>query len=381
MVKKVKNLKKYSMWLVPFLLLLVLIIVYKSLDNLAVIKGYLSDLTAIIRPFLIGFLIAYIFNLPCKKIQALLNKSKYGFLKKRSKGLSIFLVYLIAFLIIFIAMRALIPAIYKNALDLYNNAPYYIEKMISILEQWQQRLNLKIFSADSKITFEKALEDFIKSINLTEFSKYAQGVINLTSGVINAFISIIVSVYMLIDKELIKKRLKTVFSILSSEEKTRKLGSYFARVNDIFSKYIYCRVIDGLIIAVIATLILTILKVKYALILGILIGLCNLIPYFGSIIGTVITMVITLVTNGIFTTLWAGVLLIVLEQIDGNYIGPKIMGEVLEIRPLWVIFAVTVGGGLFGVIGMLFSVPILVIIKMVSEDYIKTKQTQKGILE
>ena len=278
-------------------------------------------------------------------------------------------------------MRALIPAIYKNALDLYNNAPYYIEKMISILEQWQQRLNLKIFSADSKITFEKALEDFIKSINLTEFSKYAQGVINLTSGVINAFISIIVSVYMLIDKELIKKRLKTVFSILSSEEKTRKLGSYFARVNDIFSKYIYCRVIDGLIIAVIATLILTILKVKYALILGILIGLCNLIPYFGSIIGTVITMVITLVTNGIFTTLWAGVLLIVLEQIDGNYIGPKIMGEVLEIRPLWVIFAVTVGGGLFGVIGMLFSVPILVIIKMVSEDYIKTKQTQKGILE
>ena len=97
MVKKVKNLKKYSMWLVPFLLLLVLIIVYKSLDNLAVIKGYLSDLTAIIRPFLIGFLIAYIFNLPCKKIQALLNKSKYGFLKKRSKGLSIFLVYLIAF--------------------------------------------------------------------------------------------------------------------------------------------------------------------------------------------------------------------------------------------------------------------------------------------
>ncbi|MBQ3037988.1 MAG: AI-2E family transporter, partial [Clostridia bacterium] len=229
----------------------------------------------------------------------------------------------------------------------------------------------------SKMNISKAIEDFIKSINLNEFSKYAQGVINLTSGVINTFIAIIVSVYMLIDKERIKKGIKSVFTVLFSEEKTERVSTIIANINNVFSKYIYCRVIDGLIMGILSIIILSLLGVRYALVLGTLVGFCNLIPYFGSIIGSVITTLITIVTGGFFKGLWTLITLTVLEQIDGNLIGPKIMGDVLEIRPLVIIFAVTVGGGLFGVLGMLFSVPIFVVLKMMGEEYLVAKQGEK----
>ena len=372
-----KNLKKYREWFMPFSLLLVLIIVYKSLDNLSAVGEYISNFFRIVRPFVIGFVIAYIFNLPCKKIQNLLLKCKNRYIQKKSKSLSILIVYILALLVVFFVVRALVPAIYKNAIDLYNNIPAYIETLSTYIEDWQNRVDIKLFTADSKMNISKAIEDFIKSINLNEFSKYAQGVINLTSGVINTFIAIIVSVYMLIDKERIKKGIKSVFTVLFSEEKTERVSTIIANINNVFSKYIYCRVIDGLIMGILSIIILSLLGVRYALVLGTLVGFCNLIPYFGSIIGSVITTLITIVTGGFFKGLWTLITLTVLEQIDGNLIGPKIMGDVLEIRPLVIIFAVTVGGGLFGVLGMLFSVPIFVVLKMMGEEYLVAKQGEK----
>lgn len=372
-----RNLKNYREWLIPFSLLLILILVYKSLDNFSVVGEYVSDFFGILRPFIVGFVIAYIFNLPCKKIQNLLLKCKNKYIQKKSKSLSILIVYLLSLLTIVFVVRALVPAIYKNAIDLYNNIPAYLETLSTYIESWQDKMDIQLFTADSKMNIAKAIEDFIKSFNLNEFSKYAQGVINLTSGVINTFIAVIVSVYMLIDKERIKKGLKSVFTVLFSQEKTDRIGSVIANINNVFSKYIYCRVIDGIIVGIISIIILSLLGVKYALVLGTLVGFLNLIPYFGSIISTVITTLITIITGGFFKGLWTLISLTVLQQIDGNLIGPKIMGDVLEIRPLVVIFAVTVGGGLFGVMGMLFSVPVFVVLKMMGEEYLTAKRSDK----
>lgn len=368
-----KKIREYSKWITPFFLLLILILVYKSLDNISSITNVLLNFFRVIKPFLVGFVIAYILNLPCVKIENALKKTKYNYLKKRSKGISIFLVYIISLALLMIIIRAIVPTVYANALDLYNNASLYLDKIIEYIDLWQERLNLKIITPESKMALEKAIEGYIKSINLSEFAKYAQGVISITSGVINVFISIIVSVYMLIDKELIAEKLKSVIAVFWSSNSAKIVCGYARKINDIFSKYVYCRLIDAVIIAVLSSFILNVLQVKYAMFLGIMIGFFNLIPYFGSIIGTIIAMIITLVTGGIFKALWTLTFLTVLEQIDGNYIGPKIMGDVLRVRPLWVIFAVTVGGGLFGILGMLLSVPVMVIIKMISEDYIQQK--------
>lgn len=366
--------KKYNILFAVFILCAALIVIYKSIDNLSSVKDFFAGLLNVIKPFLVGFVIAYILNMPCKRIRKRLAASKNKFISEKSKGISILAVYLIAILIVVIVVRAVVPALYSNVMDMYNNAPAYINKIMIFIDYWQTKLGINLFSANENISAGKMIEDLLKNVSLTEFSKYAEGVITLTSGVINTFIAIIVSVYMLIDSELIINGIKSALSAIVGDSKTEKVLNYCTKVNGIFAKYIYCRVIDAVIIAVISVIILSLLRVKYAPALGFMVGFCNLIPYFGSIIGTVVTMLITLVTGGMAKMLWTGISLLIMEQIDGNYIGPKIMGEMLEIRPLAVIFAVTVGGGLFGVLGMLISVPVAVVIKMIAEDYLADKR-------
>lgn len=357
-----------------FLLIVLLLIIYKSIDNLSAVGDFFAMIFGAIKPFVIAFLIAYILNMPRRNIQGLLEKTKVKYITAHSKGISILLVYLLAIIIITISVRTIVPAIYENCLDLYKNAPEYMEKIMVYINSWLDRFNLNIISLENVTA---AILKYIKNINVTEFSKYAQGVINLTTGLMNTFISIIASIYMLIDYERIIKVIKYILAVFTSDEKALKTCEYFKKVNDIFSKYIYCKIIEALIVGVLSTVVLSILKVKYPLMLGFFAAFLNLIPYFGSIISSVCIVLITLVTGGIFQAIWTLVALLILEQIDGNYIGPKIMNNILDIRPLWVIVAVTVFGKLFGVIGMLISVPVLVVIKMMAKEFIRNKEKIK----
>ena len=294
-------------------------------------------------------------------------------MKEKSKGISIASVYLIAALAVFFVIRAVVPAIYKNMLDLYYNIPIYIDEVVTFLTEWQREHNLEILILN-RPDMAKTLEHFLDKIDVNEFSKYAQGVATATSGVINTFIGIIVSVYMLIGKEKISASIKRIMIIFLKKERSEKIIHDVSRVNDIFSKYVFCLLMDALIICVLSTIILSILHVKYAIILGLMIGVCNLIPYFGAIFASVSSIIITLITGGFFQALWTAISLLILQQIDGNFIGPRIMGQMLNASPLWIIFAVTLGGGLFGIVGMIISVPVLVVIKMIVIDYINDKE-------
>lgn len=133
--------------------------------------------------------------------------------------------------------------------------------------------------------------------------------------------------------------------------------------------------------AIACSVVLMIFNVKYALILGIFIGAMDMIPYFGSIISCIIAIIVTCITGGMWKGVWVGVVLIILQQIDGNLLGPKIMGDSLEIRPLWIIFAVSVGGTLFGFLGMLFSVPVVAIIRAIASDFIDAREVKNRMPE
>ena len=274
-------------------------------------------------------------------------------------------------------MSAVVPALYRNVVDLYNNVPTYIEEFLTAVESWQKAYNIEIFEFNGA-SITKAFNTILGKFDIAEFSKYAKGVIGVTSGVINVLIGIIISVYMLIDKEKIKASVRRILLLILKEEKSSKLIAIVNRINNVFSKYFICLLLDALIMAVMATTVLSILNVKYAIILGIMIGVLNLIPYFGAIFANAISIIITLVTGGVFKALWTAIALIVIQQVDGNFIGPKIMGQMLDVSPLWIIFAVTLGGGLFGIVGMIVSVPILVTIKMAVSEFIKEKETEQS---
>ena len=339
------------------------IVVYKTVDNFNFVFDYAGKIIGALGPFLAGFVIAYLLNIPKKKLEGLFSCAKNGFVRRHKKGLAIASVYVLALIALTLLVRSIAPMIYKNIMDLYYSAPYYLDLMTATLTEWQDKLGVTVFSFDKQETITR-VQDFISNLQFSEFGKYAQGVINATSGVISTFISVIISIYLLSDSALIKQAAARFVRAVMKPESISRLKEYFERINDIFSKYIISVVLDGIIIGIVSAIAMSIMRVKYAPVFGLMLGVFNLIPYFGAIAACILTI---------------GATLIVLQQIDGNFIGPKIMGNMLEARPLLIIFAVTLGGGLFGVWGMILSVPVAMVVKMLLEEFIKTREEKQGI--
>ncbi len=369
--------KNKSNWLIAFLFLSGLIIVYKTVDNFKFITDFLGNVISILSPFIAGFIIAFLLNIPVNALKKLLEKSKQKFFCNHSKGLAIGIVYFVVLIIFSIVLRTVIPAIYKNLQDLYFNVPYYLELMITKINELQTRFDLTLFEFDKTSAIE-FIQSFIKNFRFSEISKYAQGIINATSGLLDVFIAIISSVYMLLDKERIILGAKRVIKIIFGRDKFLEITEFFSKSNSIFQTYIFSVLIDALLIGIVSTIVMSILRVRYAIVLGLLISLFSLIPYFGAIIAVALSVIVTLLTGGFWQALWVLILLIILQQIDGNFIGPKIMGNMLKARPLLIILAVTLGGGLWGVGGMIIAVPVVVVLKMLLEEILTKIEDKKG---
>lgn len=363
-------------WIIAFIFGVALIAVYKTFDNINNVLTFIGNVFSALKPFIIGFIIAYVLNMPCKKLEALYKKIKYKPLAKKSKTLSIATVYIVFLAIIVFAVKSIIPNLYNNVIDFYNNILPFTQNAINTIEEIQTRFGFE-FVEINEDTARLAIQNILNSINPVEFGKYAQGALSFTTGLLDVFIALIVSIYMLIERERLVNGAKRVFSIVLSKEKNEKMLKYSARVNEIFSNYVYSCVLDALVVAILATLILSVIGVKYALIFGTVIGVCNLIPYFGAIVSNIFTVVITVFTGGIMKAVWVAVSLFVLGQVDGNIIGPRIMGSKLDVRPLWIIFAVTLGGGLFGIPGMLLSVPVMMVVRMICYEILENIEEKK----
>ena len=150
------------------------------------------------------------------------------------------------------------------------------------------------------------------------------------------------------------------------------IGKYFNRTNEIFLKFLASQLLDAIVVGVLTSIAMSILGVKYAVLLGVMIGIFNMIPYFGAIIAVVIATIITCITGGFSQAIWMVIIITILQQIDANIINPKIVGESLKISPLLVIFAVTIGGAYFGILGMFLAVPVVAVLKVFVSDYIES---------
>lgn len=366
--------KKYSGYIAAFIFSVAVIAVYKTFDNFGSIAGWFGAVLGALKPFIGAFVIAYILNMPAKRLEKLFARSKRSFISKHSHGLSILAVYLAALLVVAFLLYLLIPALVENLLDFVQNIGSYAESLSRFINESSlaQRLNLRT------VDFSKAVDAFISTIDLSTLQTYARGVVNFTSGFLNVFVAFVASIYMLLDKDRLRRLFVRLMNLLFKDKTVTYITVHTNKTNEVFTNYIYSRLSCSIIMAVLCSVILSLMGVKYALILGIFIGLMDMIPYFGSIISSVIAILITFLTGGFWQGFWSAVVLLILQQFDGNILGPKIMGDSLEMRPLWIIFAISVGGSLFGFIGMLISVPIFAIIRIVLSDYIETREKAKA---
>ena len=156
-----------------------------------------------------------------------------------------------------------------------------------------------------------------------------------------------------------------------------KISKYVNSTNTVFFRFISGQLIDAVVVGILVTIAMSIIGVKYSVLLGFIIGLFNIIPYFGAIIAVGISILITIITGGLSQAIIMAIIVIILQQIDANIINPKIIGNSLEISPILVIFAVTVGGAYFGVLGMFLAVPVIAVLKIIVNDFLDYKIQKK----
>ena len=371
-----KDNKVWIKWIYAFTLLVSVVCVYKLLDNFNEISQFLGKLFGILMPFLIGILIAYILYLPCNKVEDWLSKRKLKIVKNHKRAISIFIVYLIAILLIIMIFTFVVPSISQSIVDLLNNLPSYYNNTKDIIS------NLSEDSIFNKLNMKQIIEN-LQNVNIEQFfnmdaiSKYAKGVINIATGLFDVFVTIVVSIYVLAERKQILNFFKKLASAVFKKDTYMVIEKYFYKTNEVFFRFISSQVLDAVVVAILISIAFLILNVKYAVLLGMLIGLFNLIPYLGAIIGVIIAVIITIFTGGFVQGIWVAIIATILQQIDANIINPKITGNSLKISPLLVIFAVTFGGAYFGILGMFLAVPIMAIIRLLILDYIDYKNEIK----
>lgn len=360
--------RKNSEYFKKFVFGVALIAVFKTFDNLASIFESIGTVISAAAPFVAAFIVAYMLNLPAIKLEGLLLKINSQFIKKHSWGLGVLIVYILAIFVVALTVGNLVPALYENILEMTKSLPYYLSGLMNKFTQFEAIKNLNINMTE--ISMESTMNSILEKLDADHVSQYMGRVFNMTSGVFTGFIAFIASVYMLLDKDNICSAMTKFIKLVFKEKTSAHILTYSRNINDIFTKFIYCRLVCCIICGTVCVISLSLMNVKYAVVLGIFIGAMDMIPYFGSLISSVSAIIITFITGGIWQGIWVSVALLIIQQIDGNVIAPKLMGDSLELRPLWIVIAVSVGGSLFGFMGMLLSVPALAVIRAIVGEYL-----------
>ncbi|WDV47191.1 AI-2E family transporter [Clostridiaceae bacterium M8S5] len=334
-------------------------------------KEYIQWAYSIVKPLLHAFIIAYLLNPLVKLITKHL---------KLSKHLSIILLILLLLAFIFFMFYVVIPNLASNVISLINNFPD-IDSITSSIDNFFDKY------VDDRITemIRKNSNNIIAmSIEKgkTILTDFLQGFINktlyFTTSIINLLISLIIAIYMILDKDDLCARLKRLIYAFFRKSAADYIFEIGNKSNDAFISYFTGKLLDSSIIGLLSLIFFTIAGVPYGSVLALIIGITNMIEYFGPFIGAIPAIIITLFTD-LPKTIWVGIIILALQQFDGLFLGPKIIGKKVGLRAFWVVIAVIIGGSLFGVSGMILGVPSTVLIKNLVEEAVDKRLKVKGL--
>ena len=364
------------LYLVP--LILISFILFRLVNNLENIfgwvKNFIAYLSGIANYIICGFCIAYILNSP---MNFFMKKLK---LKKR---VALILVYVILLGVVTLLFVALIPMIVNSMTELFYNLPVYYDNMnraywafiSEIDEEWL--LSVQQQAIGILPLFQDTINQFISSIlNTISFSSITSALTGTTGVLLTALFGFVLSIYMLWDKEKLLASIKKVISGIFNEKAEQKILNFGSLANRVFSSFIIGKALDSAIMLVLCFICTSALNIHYALIISIIVGITNMIPYFGPLIGIIICALLSLFVSP-FQALEVVILLFILQQFDGLILGPKILSNQVGMSPILIITGITIGGNLGGLIGMFLGVPIIAIIKIILYDEWIERRIQK----
>lgn len=350
--------------------------------NWGQIRSGFGTFSSLIKPFIIGFAIAYLLSSPVNYFErkVLVFMDRWPKVKRFKRAVSILIALLLTLLLISALLSVVLPQLFDSAWMLVNNIPIYITSLEQWTQQFMEGTGVDI-SAGIYQNLLAAWENFVNTASVWLMAGI-QSVVTVTgqvtSAVLDAFVAIIVAVYLLNSKELFFAQLKKVLSAFLPEHAVQNAVNLGRLTNRTFNGFINGKLIDSAIIGVLCFICLQFLHMPYALLVSVIVGVTNIIPFFGPFIGAIPSTFIILIAEPM-KAVWFLVFILLLQQFDGNILGPKILGNSTGLPAIWVLFAILIGGGLGGFIGMIVGVPTFAVIYTLFKEYLNNRLSKRGL--
>lgn len=365
-----------NMWYIVALVAIIAII-FLMIANWGVVLAVIGKFLTILMPFILGFFFACFINPLVKRVHSLLNRMKPGKGAKIKKAFSVIISYVVVIGVITVLLIYIIPQIKASIGELGNTIQDGYQYMIT----HQKELNEKIPFIGLGGGIEYIKEFAYKKImsNGSEIIPYVYHVSSsLLTTSYNVLMGLVISIYIILDMKKLKRSARKVVYALSPKKKEQEVWETMKQCSHIINGFLIGKMIDSLIIGILCLIAMSILKLPYALLLSLIVCITNMIPYFGPIIGAIPGVMIYLFIDIRYAFIFA-LMILILQQFDGLYLGPKILGDQTGIKPLWVIFGITVGGAYFGVMGMFLGVPVVAVIMYLLQLFLDKKLKKKNI--
>lgn len=374
-----KRLFKYVFWTT-----LIIAVAYTAVTQPQKIWTVINGVISLLSPFIIGFCMAYVVNLLLRPLECfwmwIWHKcKKQKLISKIKRPLCLTISFLVVLGVVFAIVFMIIPALKETIVSFANKVPQYaktVEGWYYTLVEFLGNYNFEL----PEISLDTGkLTDIAKNIISNYGSNVLDTTVNVTASIVSAVVDIVLgivfAIYLLAQKENLGRQIKKSAYAVFGASRAEKMVNFTELTNSVFTRFVTGQLTEACIIGVLCFIGMLIFGMPYAGIISILVGFTALVPIFGAFIGTGIGAFLILLENPI-KAVWFVVFIIILQQLEGNLIYPRVVGKSVGLPGIWVLAAVTIGGGLFGVLGMLFSVPICSVLYVIFREFVNKKNKE-----
>lgn len=360
-------------------------VIVKLVWNYTDVFRVLGEFLSLLTPFFVGFVIAYLLNPVLRISERLVTFITGNRLSRRTgRAFALVLTYLFALFILTVFFSIVIPQIATSIASIAGQVPGWMLSLQTLINRLISEYDLYNIPNVQPDIWNKVVETATKLLSTASavvtnaIPHVLSATMSVTTSLLNVIVGVIISLYLLLSKERFFAQTKKLLSALMPQRVVNKLVEIAHQSNEIFSGFISGKVLDSFIIGLLCFAGMTLLRLPYATLISVIVGVTNVIPYFGPFIGAIPSILILLLIDPI-QALWFGIFVLVLQQVDGNIIGPKILGDSTGLSAFWVIFAITVFGSLMGVLGMFIGVPLFAVIYSLIRQFCEWRLAAKGM--
>ncbi|MCI8318051.1 MAG: AI-2E family transporter [Lachnospiraceae bacterium] len=382
----IKNNQYFTICIYAAVMMVICAIIFKCIIDIEKTKAWVGQILTMLSPFIFGALLAYVLNpmvhMFYRTIGRLCDRTRIRLKHKPHTIISILITYVIVISFVVLALVYVLPEIIQNIVDFVNYIPTAYNTLMDLLIQLQERFPSLDLNGIIKPVSDTVpqLINTLQSLAADMLPALYSLSVSIAGWIVNVFITIIVSIYMLYDKRRIMRVCWKMIYAFLPQKYIPLCKEIVAECNRLFSSFVVGKFIDSLIIGILCFVLMTIFRMPYTLFISLIVGVTNMIPYFGPFIGAIPGILIILFISPLRAVGFA-ILILALQQFDGLILGPKILGDSTGMKPLWIIFAISIGGSIAGVIGMFLGVPLVAFLSYLLDRYLDHRLRKKSITD